>query len=66
MYSGILLGSRIKLQSDFDKALRSIVFKLVVLNVSLLVQYFGDLLLDVRGRYLNNTMRSLDGISQSG
>jgi len=55
----ILLRSRTIFQSDFDGSLRTIVFKLVILNISFLVQYFRDLLFKVGRRYLDNSMRSL-------
>src|SRR5690606_16198851 len=41
----ILLGGRIVFQSDLNSALGTVIFKLVVLDISLIVKHFGHLFL---------------------
>src|SRR5690606_28933097 len=65
-YYSALLGSGIVLQSYFDRSLRAVIFKLIVLDVALVMKHFSNLFLYIGSRNLNNTVRSLDGVPQPG
>lgn len=60
------LGGGVVFQGDFDGSLNVVVHEFVSLNIAFLVQYFGDLLLEVRGRNFHDTVVGVDGITQPG